>query len=142
MPGRHINDLHGERVACKSVVELLSLAHERGCEAEFGAALSALLITANQAFGQWSKILPDPAMTLAAVDRLVHHATIFEMNVESYRRRTPSIENSTGLDDLQATRQSRTSVHSRTATINRRHDPCQRHSIPASSSSRDHRLSP
>ena len=31
---------------------------------------------------------PDQAMTLAAVDRLVHHATIFEMNVESYRRRT------------------------------------------------------
>ena len=27
-------------------------------------------------------------MTLAVVDRLVHHATIFEMNVESYRRRT------------------------------------------------------
>jgi len=26
-------------------------------------------------------------MTLAAVDRLVHHATIFELNVESYRRR-------------------------------------------------------
>jgi len=26
-------------------------------------------------------------MTLAAIDRLVHHATIFEMNVESYRRR-------------------------------------------------------
>lgn len=31
---------------------------------------------------------PDPAMTPAAVDRLVHHATIFEMNVESYRRRS------------------------------------------------------
>ena len=29
----------------------------------------------------------DQVMTLAAVDRLVHHATIFEMNVESYRRR-------------------------------------------------------
>lgn len=27
-------------------------------------------------------------MTLAAVDRLVHHETIFEMNVESYRRRS------------------------------------------------------
>ena len=27
-------------------------------------------------------------MTLAAIDRLVHHATIVEMNVESYRRRT------------------------------------------------------
>jgi DNA replication protein DnaC len=26
-------------------------------------------------------------MTVAAIDRLVHHATIFEMNVESYRRR-------------------------------------------------------
>ena len=32
-------------------------------------------------------MFPDPAMTLAAVDRLVHHATILEMNVESYRRR-------------------------------------------------------
>ena len=29
----------------------------------------------------------DQAMTVAVVDRLVHHATIFEMNVESYRRR-------------------------------------------------------
>ena len=27
-------------------------------------------------------------MTLAAVDRLVHHATILELNVDSYRRRT------------------------------------------------------
>ena len=26
-------------------------------------------------------------MTLAAIDRLVHHSIIFEMNVESYRRR-------------------------------------------------------
>ncbi len=39
-------------------------------------------------FGEWGKIFPDAAMTLAAVDRLVHHATIFEMNVDSYRRRT------------------------------------------------------
>jgi len=48
----------------------------------------SILITANQAFGEWNKIFPDQAMTLAAVDRLVHHATILEMNVESYRRRT------------------------------------------------------
>jgi DNA replication protein DnaC len=48
----------------------------------------SMLITANQPFGEWGKIFPDPAMTLAAVDRLVHHATIFELNVESYRRRT------------------------------------------------------
>lgn len=47
----------------------------------------SLLITANQPFGDWGKIFPDQAMTLAAVDRLVHHATILEMNVESYRRR-------------------------------------------------------
>ena len=48
----------------------------------------SLMITANQPFGDWSKVFPDPAMTVAAIDRLVHHATIFEMNVESYRRRT------------------------------------------------------
>jgi DNA replication protein DnaC len=47
----------------------------------------SLLITANQPFGDWGKVFPDPAMTVAAIDRLVHHATIFEMNVESYRRR-------------------------------------------------------
>ena len=34
---------HGERIACKTVVELLSLAHERGCEAELAAALSESL---------------------------------------------------------------------------------------------------
>ncbi len=34
------------------------------------------------------EVFVDAAMTLAAVDRLVHHATILEMNVESYRRRT------------------------------------------------------
>jgi DNA replication protein DnaC len=47
----------------------------------------SLLITANQPFGEWGKIFPDQAMTLAAIDRIVHHATILEMNVESYRRK-------------------------------------------------------
>jgi DNA replication protein DnaC len=47
----------------------------------------SLLITANQPFGEWGKVFPDHAMTLAAIDRLVHHSTILEMNVESYRRR-------------------------------------------------------
>jgi len=32
-------------------------------------------------------VLGDHAMMIAAVDRLVHHSIIFEMNVESYRRR-------------------------------------------------------
>ncbi|WLB12465.1 IS21-like element helper ATPase IstB [Bradyrhizobium elkanii] len=58
--------------------ELISARYER----------RSLLITANQPFGEWNKVFPDPAMTLAAIDRLVHHATIVEMNVESYRRRT------------------------------------------------------
>ena len=32
-------------------------------------------------------MIGDPAMTLAAIDRIVHHATILEMNVDSYRRK-------------------------------------------------------
>jgi len=47
----------------------------------------SLLITANQPFGEWGRIFPDQAMTLAAIDRLVHQAPILEMNVESYRRK-------------------------------------------------------
>jgi DNA replication protein DnaC len=57
--------------------ELISARYER----------RSLLITANQPFGEWGKIFPDQAMTLAAIDRLVHHATIFEINVDSYRRK-------------------------------------------------------
>lgn len=48
----------------------------------------SLAITANTPFSQWGEVFVEPAMTLAAVDRLVHHATILEMNVESYRRRS------------------------------------------------------
>lgn len=58
--------------------ELISARYER----------RSVMITANQPFREWNRVFPDPAMTLAAVDRLVHHATIFEMNVESYRRRS------------------------------------------------------
>ena len=56
----------------------------------------SMLVTANQPFGEWGRIFQDPAMTLAAVDRLVHHSTIFEMNVESYRRRTALYEKQVG----------------------------------------------
>jgi hypothetical protein len=31
------------------------------------------MITANQPFGAWDQIFPDPAMTIATIDRLVHH---------------------------------------------------------------------
>lgn len=47
----------------------------------------SLLITCNQVFAEWDKIFMDKAMAIAAVDRLVHHATIFELNVASYRKR-------------------------------------------------------
>jgi DNA replication protein DnaC len=47
----------------------------------------SIAITANTPFSQWSEVFTDAAMTLAAIDRLVHHSTILEMNVESYRRR-------------------------------------------------------
>ena len=48
----------------------------------------SLIITCNQPFSEWDKVFPDPAVTVAAIDRLVHHATILEINTESYRRRT------------------------------------------------------
>ena len=62
----------------------------------------SLLITANQPFGQWGKVFPDQAMTVAAIDRLVHHPTILEMNVESYRRRA-AINRKRGLLPTEAT---------------------------------------
>jgi DNA replication protein DnaC len=64
----------------------------------------SLAITANQPFSGWDAVFPDAAMTLAAVDRLVHHATIFEMNVDSYRKkfagpgRPPAPSKETSLD--------------------------------------------
>lgn len=47
----------------------------------------SLAIAANQPFSAWDRVFPDKAVTVAAIDRLVHHATILEMNVDSYRRR-------------------------------------------------------
>ena len=41
-------------------------------------------------------------MTVAAVDRLVHHSTILEMNVESYRRRTAQADTGTRRNEARA----------------------------------------
>src|SRR6202008_52902 len=68
----------------------------------------SMLITANQPFGAWNKVFPDQAMTLAAIDRLVHHSTILEMNVESYRRRAALDRKRVAEVGPQPTRQSRT----------------------------------
>jgi DNA replication protein DnaC len=47
----------------------------------------SIAITANQAFSAWEQVFPDPAMTAAAIDRIVHHATIIEFTGQSYRQR-------------------------------------------------------
>ena len=47
----------------------------------------SLIITSNQPFAEWDRIFPDQMMTVAAVDRLIHHATIIEVSSDSYRRK-------------------------------------------------------
>jgi DNA replication protein DnaC len=69
--------LHKDHAETSVLFELIGARYER----------RSLLITANQPFAEWNKVFPDHAMLIAAIDRLVHHAIIFEMNVESYRRR-------------------------------------------------------
>jgi DNA replication protein DnaC len=64
------------------IFELISARYER----------RSLLITANKPFGAWDSIFPDPAMTVAAIDRLVHHSIILEMNTDSYRRKSAEIK--------------------------------------------------
>ena len=45
----------------------------------------SLMITSNLPFSKWEQIFKDPMTTAAAIDRIVHHSTILELNVESYR---------------------------------------------------------
>jgi hypothetical protein len=64
--------------------ELISARYER----------RSLLITANQPFGEWGKVFPDAAMTVAVIDRLVHHADVADGAVseptKTRQRRTRS----------------------------------------------------
>ena len=46
---------------------------------------SSLMITSNLPFSKWEQIFKDPMTTAAAIDRLVHHSVILELNIESYR---------------------------------------------------------
>jgi DNA replication protein DnaC len=54
---------------------LLAHCYERG----------SVLITSNLPFSKWDVIFKDPMTTAAAIDRLVHHSVILELNVPSYR---------------------------------------------------------
>ena len=54
---------------------LLAHRYERG----------SVLLTSNLAFSQWEQIFKDPMTTAAAIDRLVHHSVILELNIPSFR---------------------------------------------------------
>ena len=45
----------------------------------------SILITSSLVFSDWEKIFKDPMTTAAAIDRLVHHSVILELNLSSYR---------------------------------------------------------
>jgi len=47
----------------------------------------SLIITSNQPFSHWDQIFPDTLMTVAAIDRIIHHATIVEIDGQSYRKK-------------------------------------------------------
>jgi DNA replication protein DnaC len=54
---------------------LLAYRYERG----------SMMITSNLPFSKWETIFKDPMTTAAAIDRLVHHSVILEVNLPSYR---------------------------------------------------------
>ena len=54
---------------------LLAHRYERG----------SLMVTSNLPFSEWEKIFKDPMTTAAAIDRVVHHSVILELNIPSYR---------------------------------------------------------
>jgi DNA replication protein DnaC len=45
----------------------------------------SVLLTSNLVFSEWERIFKDPMTTAAAIDRLVHHSVILELNLPSYR---------------------------------------------------------
>jgi len=45
----------------------------------------SVIITSNLVFSQWDQIFKDPMTTMAAIDRLVHHAIILEFTGDSHR---------------------------------------------------------
>ena len=51
----------------------------------------SLVITSNLVFSKWNQIFQDEMTTTAAIDRLVHHATIIELNTESYRMKAAKV---------------------------------------------------
>lgn len=46
---------------------------------------TSIMLTSNLTFSHWEKIFKDPVTTAAAIDRLIHHSMIIELNLPSYR---------------------------------------------------------
>jgi len=63
------------RAEMEVLFTLLADRYERG----------SVMLTSNLPFSQWEKIFKDPMTTAAAIDRLVHHSIILELNLQSYR---------------------------------------------------------
>jgi DNA replication protein DnaC len=55
--------------------------------------MRSTLITSNAVFAQWASIFKDEMTTAAVIDRLVHHSTILELNVEDSFRRAEAAKN-------------------------------------------------
>ncbi len=47
--------------------------------------MRSVMVTSNLPFANWDQIFKDKMTTAAAIDRLIHHAHILELNAESYR---------------------------------------------------------
>ncbi|MEE9495159.1 MAG: IS21-like element helper ATPase IstB [Desulfobacterales bacterium] len=66
---------------------------------------SSLMITSNLPFSKWERIFKDPLTAAAAIDRLVHHSVILELNIASYRMeqaqktKTDKIDGGTNVDN-------------------------------------------
>jgi DNA replication protein DnaC len=92
-----------DQAESSALFELISERYER----------KSIALTANQPFSAWDQVFAEPAMTLAAVDRLVHHATILEINVPSYRRK--AARPAKGPDALQEKKQATKEEQKRSA---------------------------
>ena len=53
------------------------------------AGFWSVLITSNLVFSKWDQIFKDPMTTAAAIDRVVHHAVILELDVAATGRKPP-----------------------------------------------------
>lgn len=73
----------------------------------------SIVITSNLPFSKWGQIFKDDMTTAAAIDRLVHHAEILELNADSYRIKTAQDKKekiTTKMDETQEQKQSKKDV--------------------------------